>query len=201
MSSRETISKIEEDLNIPKGFFNQLLREGDDWSFIIKIHSLLEAATAYHLMNEINKNGLNSVLIDLEMNQKIDFIEALNTFDKKCRKYLKNLSKLRNKIVHDIKMIKFNLKDYVKNQDKNQLKEFVDAFSLGIKDEIKTTKGIVKKTEIVKSNPRESIWLGCLYLLEGIYCYKMVAGEKRKLEGLYKKVVKDLAEIFVTKKS
>jgi len=43
LSLMKYIPKLEEDLSIQNGFFNNLLKE-DDWSFIIKIHALFESS-------------------------------------------------------------------------------------------------------------------------------------------------------------
>ena len=44
--------EIEKSLGLPKNFIRELLNE-DDWSFIIKIHVLLEASISFLLLKKI----------------------------------------------------------------------------------------------------------------------------------------------------
>ena len=45
----DTVKKFETELGITPGFLDRLLTEGDDWSFVIKVHAVAETALTHLL--------------------------------------------------------------------------------------------------------------------------------------------------------
>jgi len=120
------LTKYEKEKSLPKDFFRKLLDE-DDWTFIIKIHTLIEAAVTESLAAVINPKLL-VVLQQLSLGDartgKLKFAEALGLLNENQLKFIKLLSKIRNKLAHDIKNIDFKFSDYIANLDTNQSNNF-----------------------------------------------------------------------------
>jgi hypothetical protein len=73
------INELEIDLGVDVGFFESLLNE-DDWSFVIKLHALLEAATGHLLVEHFDDKRLEEVIAHLEMsNQRTGKIALLKS--------------------------------------------------------------------------------------------------------------------------
>ena len=63
MSNKElldAINELENDTGVKEGFFISLLKE-DDWSFIIKIHALYEAAITSLILNKLGQPTLEKI--------------------------------------------------------------------------------------------------------------------------------------------
>src|SRR3972149_10347388 len=134
------VHEIEKDLTIPKGFFWSLLKE-DDWSFIIKLHSLIEAAVTHLLVKEIARPELENVFSNIELSNlrtgKMVFLKDLGLL-KPYHKYVRVLSEIRNDFVHNISNVTVSFKEYLDNkpdQKKKVLKSIQDVYKeLKLKD-------------------------------------------------------------------
>jgi hypothetical protein len=151
------ISTIEKDFSIPEGYFVSFLRE-DDWSFIIKIHALLEAAASQLLAHAAGDVRLQKVFERLELSNKdtgkLAFLKALELFDKKQQSFVVFVSRLRNDIVHDIRNINFKFKDHMNGMDDNQKASFVDKIiAFNVDDPTREY-----WRNFIFSNPKGAIW-------------------------------------------
>jgi hypothetical protein len=66
----EDINKLEKDLGLPRFFLVEILKEKDDWSFIVKLHALLESACNYLLVHYTGFNDLAGVFSKMQMGNK-----------------------------------------------------------------------------------------------------------------------------------
>lgn len=117
------IEEIERDLELPPGFCRTILYEKRDWDFIIKIHSLIEAAVTFYLTKEfisshiekIDKTLFEKFLASLptanNTSGKLALLTALGALEEH-RGFLKHLSEVRNFFVHNIKNINLSLCDF-----------------------------------------------------------------------------------------
>jgi len=116
------IPKFEKDLGLRSGFLTNLRNE-DDWSFIIKAHALIEAAVSTMLTRALDQK-LKSVIEHIGLGNtktgKLAFVKALQLLDNKHINYIKKLSELRNKVVHDVRKVDFSFFKYVKSLDESQ---------------------------------------------------------------------------------
>jgi hypothetical protein len=174
MSSKiqQKVDEFEEKLGLPSGFYTQLLNEGD-WSFVIKISALIEAACTHILSYKFRHPELEDSFSYLEQgNRKVGRVALL----KKCgalfenqAKVLFSLAELRNSLAHNIKNTNFNFDEYIKKLDKHQKIKFINEFGNGLKDEIVIDEITVKKATFVLENPRLSIWLTCHEIIACLY--------------------------------
>jgi hypothetical protein len=126
------LEKLETRLGLPKGFCEALVKE-DDWSFIVKLHALLEAALTALLTAKLAPE-LRPIFARLEMSRsdtgKIAFAKALGLISPEDYRLIHTLSELRNDLVHSVDMIGFNLTAYVAGLDSSKLNSFVKTFAL-----------------------------------------------------------------------
>src|SRR5689334_21604877 len=130
----DTVRRFEADLGLPDGLYRRLLEE-DDWSFIVKVYALVEAAATHLLTDVLGRPELTRIFSRLEMSDsqtgKLAFAEALSCFEQRDRVFIRELGKIRNKFVHDIHHISLTLPEYVSRLDHDQFKNFRAAFGPG----------------------------------------------------------------------
>lgn len=192
------IVALENDIGVRRGFFRALLSEGDDWSFVIKTHALIEAAVS-HLLGEVTGHPeLVHTFSQIELSGvrtgKLAFAEVLGCLDASERQTIRKLSELRNRLVHDVSNVDFTFDDWTQSLDKNQMKAFVQAFGPGSESfDIDGTQ--VLSTEFFKQNARLNIWVACLFLLSLIYQRKDLARVRREAELSREKLLQQILAI------
>jgi hypothetical protein len=165
----EAAAEIEKELALPTNFLWNL-RKADDWSAIIKLHALLETAVTHLLVRYFGRDELEDVFANMELGNartgKLVFLTKLNCLDKNQRRFIRKLSATRNKLVHDIRNVRFSFPEYVKELTVDQYKAFVD--DLGILEE--------------KTPPREWVQENSktLFVFAGIGCLASIYLEKKQ---------------------
>jgi len=119
--------RFEEELGLPSGFLKALGKE-DDWSFVIKMHALFEAALTHVIVHRLGHDALDGPLTRMAMSGKIEFAAALDIINSLTKQYITVLSQFRNKCAHNVReAATFNLRQAVEAMDKNQKANFVKA--------------------------------------------------------------------------
>jgi len=128
----EGVLELESKVSVRPGFFAALLDE-DDWSFVIKLHALFEAACTHLLLFHFKEPQLAEVISRLELSNKttgkVAFLSNLELLGKEARRLIAELSELRNRLVHDVRSAGFSLVDMVGKLDAGALKKFAISFS------------------------------------------------------------------------
>jgi hypothetical protein len=163
----ENVKPLEGRLKVKSGFFADLLEEKNDWSFIIKLHSLVEAAISHYLSVKLNNNKLESVFQRIPLSAlnggKIDFLKALDLLNEQ-RGFIVLLSVIRNDYVHVVANVGLRFEEYF-DSNKQNFKTLVNAYFK--KFPSKSPKPLVEK--FVKKMPGLTIWLLTMILLMEAY--------------------------------
>lgn len=176
------ILDLQDRLLLPSDFFQKLLDE-DDWSFIIKLHALIEAACGSLLLYHLDEPGLKNIISRLELSNKttgkMAFLKELELLGETNRRFVSSLSEWRNNFVHNVQNCNSKLQSIVDNMDKNAIKKFALDFSpyeatlqklanskIKLLDD-KTIEQIdtSKLIDRAKRNPKLHIWIGAYNLL------------------------------------
>lgn len=106
------LASLEHRLGIPKGFYARQLKE-DDWSFVIKLNALFEAACAHALVTRLGAPELIDQFARLEVADrdrgKVKFLSTLGSISDEQAAFLRRLAELRNALAvvsHDVVPIK-----------------------------------------------------------------------------------------------
>jgi hypothetical protein len=190
LTMEDSIRKLEKELRIPEGFIENLLNE-DDWSFVIKGHSFIEAAVSYLLVTALDRPNLDEVFSLLELSNKrtgkMAFVKALDVLDADTRRFISAFSELRNKLVHDISQVSFSFPTYVAQMDGNQFAEFVKAFGyFAIGDTFERDGVSVGVGDFLRRDPKRGAWFSLNVCVGVIYLKKDIAvlKEMRRLQIL-----------------
>jgi len=160
------VDRLENAIGLPPRFYENLVHADDDWSFVLKLHALMEVSMTILLTERIGGRSLpdspelTKTLSHLDMSRtdvgKVTLAFTLGLINKRDRRLLYFLSELRNTFVHNIKNVSLTLQDYVATFDQNQRNTFVDILFVERTEQL---------TRNVLSYPRRSIWLTSLMLL------------------------------------
>ena len=147
---------LEDQLKAPRDSLARLLFTDDDWSLVIRGHALIEGAVTLVLSVVIDER-LSKVFTRLELGQsdtgKLEFAKALDLLTEGQRRFIRTLSQLRNRLAHDPAYLGFNVADYVKSLDKQQLKVFSDAITFDVAGE----PGLTNWKNLLAKNPRQAL--------------------------------------------
>ncbi len=161
------VRKFEDELGLPERFFESIKAEGD-WSFVIKLHALIEASITNVLSDKFIDQDLVEVFSQMELSNKrtgkIAFIKQMNLLQKEYLNFISKLSELRNILVHEISNVKFSFKNHISQLDKAQKKSLSNALAVGIREKESKSSSSYRLEQFVK-DPKFCIWISTLCLL------------------------------------
>lgn len=165
---------LKESVGVPRKLLDAIRKEDDDdWTFIIRIHALIEAGLNHMLLVALGRPELRKIISKMPTaSGKLEFIKALNLMPDGARKFIGVLSTLRNAAVHDITNFDISLRDYEKRLTPAQLKEWRLGLGFGKVDE-----------PLVISEPRFAIFHGCMLILTYALKHELDAVTKRQREA------------------
>ncbi|MDZ4254297.1 MAG: hypothetical protein U1A72_17155 [Sulfuritalea sp.] len=181
------ILELESKIGVSKNFFLSL-NAADDWSFVIKLHALFEAACTHLLLFHFKEPELSEVFSRLELSNKttgkVAFLAKLGLLGKENQRFLSSLSELRNSLVHDVRNSEFSLKEMAQSLDASEVKNLAVSFSpfethvrkfpydptmkIGYKEEWQRQAAIESIVERFSADPKYHIWIGAFSVLTSI---------------------------------
>ena len=193
------IDPFETELGLRPGFLRGLRTSADDWSFVIKLHALFEAALAHCLCEELGRPELASVLAYTELSRdkagKVEFGKAIGLLTKRERRFLRSLSEMRNMLVHEVRNTGFTFESHVAAMTAPQRSAFYDRFELDVEvDYVEIDGNRIPRQQFFLENPKLCLWVAALVLLEYLYQHKEITRLSRDLEGKYAAAFKRLRE-------
>jgi hypothetical protein len=156
------------------GIRHSLLRclgSDDDWSFVIKMHALVEAGVNHLLLVQMNNPKLFDVIRKYPLNRKMEFIRAYSLLTEDCCLFVRSLSEIRNDAVHDAKNFNLDLQQHIESAIKNpnQRQTWQRAFScfcVRLPKPSKQHKEFRQRMfDEALDDPRNSIFACCTFIL------------------------------------
>ena len=168
----KAVSSTLTSIGLSEDFFNGLLKQGNDWTFIIKSHALLESAITHLIVADLNRSELASIVSKLEMSNtkigKVAITKELGLLTKEYRSFIRNLSELRNQLVHDIRNTAFTFNNHNAGL-RAIVKKCVKSSSLVLKEEFEIANKKVTRDQFSTENPRLTMWIAIHSILYEIY--------------------------------
>lgn len=160
------LNKVSENIKnelLEKSEFLLKLLLDDDWSFVIKSHSLIESLVTELIISEIDEVELKKVIERMPLHNetvsKMEIAKIYNILSDKEKAFIKNLTEIRNEIVHKYENINFSFETYInKLADKNKRKRWREIHLL--ESMSKETKDEIEKN--IYTNPKIAVWLALL---------------------------------------
>ena len=176
------LQKFEKELCVREGFYQSLIQE-DDWSFVIKIHALFEAALTHSISTRVgtalrtistkpfDESSISRQVGWLEMSGrrigKATLARGMGLLNDKQMEFLWKLSELRNAFVHRVSNTETTLVQYVQSLDQNQRKNLFIAISSGLNERtLKRSLGDkISTISYAEAHIKEAIWISGLSFL------------------------------------
>jgi len=179
----DDVARFEADLGLRSGFFRALLQE-DDWSFVIKLHALVDGAITHLLVEELGHPEAMRPISRLSLadtrSGKLAFGAALAVLDAHDRRFVQKLSEIRNMFAHDVRMAGSTLADYASRLDDAGLSSLVKAVGPG-RDPFPIGNHMVPERQYVVENLKLTIWVTAMYTIALAYQHKKLASSKNRL--------------------
>ncbi|HDM8140848.1 TPA: hypothetical protein P0E12_005142 [Vibrio harveyi] len=173
MDMFEDIEEFEKRLELPVGFYKALYAE-DDWSFVIKLSALFEAASSHILTVRLGAPEIHNELSFLDYANdkfgKLQLLRVLGCLSDEQFKFLKALAVLRNSLAHRIQNVDFDFHSHLASKNKDQMKSFAKIFGYALNSELEVDGKTVSPQDYLKVHVKEVIWrcsadiLACLHL-------------------------------------
>lgn len=161
---QKAVRALQTQLALPTGFLSRLQRE-DDWSFVIKCHTLMEASLTFLLVSALQDKRTEDFVSRLSITNrrtgKLALVQALHLLDADHMRFIEVLSTLRNQVAHRIENVSFTFEKHVSSLPEKARKDFLnglDAYSLD-----------VHHTAGLRDKPKLLLWLGLLIILTAIH--------------------------------
>lgn len=176
------VRELENELGLPERFFENI-KDEDDWSFVIKLHALIEASITHILTDKFSDQGLADIFSQMELSNKrigkIAFIKKMNLLPKKFRNFISQFSELRNLLVHEISNVNFNFNNYVNQLNKNKKKILAEAFAAGVTEKECADNSSYRFEQFMK-DPKFCVWISALCLISIITVQKDIFSLERE---------------------
>ncbi|MBL4245355.1 hypothetical protein H8F18_23395 [Vibrio fluvialis] len=187
----KAVSDLECLLGLPSGFYNALLAE-DDWSFVIKLSALFEAACGQALGVKLQHPEIENELAYLEQSKKISLITKLNIVTEEQSKFLTKLSELRNKLVHNISEVTFEFGALTSELDKNAKRSFAKVYGHGIHENFIVGNVAFNRTDFTVENPKMAMWITAQEILACLNADIQNSTNIKKINDIGQKLVQNL---------
>lgn len=176
---RAALIQLERGFDLGRGFLVSLVTQDSDWSFVIKAHALLEAATTQVLAQHFGFRELADVLSELPQSDtrlgRVAFMRALGLLEQDEIQFLRKFSELRNKLVHDVHNTRFAFVDYLATLP-NPADQFAGWVAIGPTDPTKRA----DRRQRALSQPKVELWYSVVFLLSRCERSKSDAQERQR---------------------
>lgn len=162
------VTAFETRLGLPGGFYDSLLKS-DDWSFVVKLNALFEAACTEALVVRLGCPEIadNLARLDFADNRKgkVRLCFELNIITDEQRLALNDLAELRNDLVHKVENVNFSLTQYAEKLSKGKQETLVKRWGRNLNDTLSFGDVTVTKSAFVLENLKLVLWMSCADIL------------------------------------
>ena len=112
----EAIKELEREIGLSPGFFERISAE-DDWSFVIKLHALIERCVTSLIVRRTEGLGLDGVVKRLRFNDtktgQLAVARDLQLLSPEYIGFIRAMCEIRNDYVHDVNFLSMPLSKYI----------------------------------------------------------------------------------------
>jgi hypothetical protein len=177
----DAVSNVVKRFGLNEHFVLLLLTE-DDWSYIVKAHTLAEAAITHAIVKHIGKDGVQDFVAELPMSRRLKLAESLSLLSRECVNGTRQLSTLRNLLAHDVSQVSFTFDSYLQDEDRRN--SFFGIYLDGVIGTIEITGKSIDKKKFFRENPKWAV-NECLFnLMLDVYVVETKADVREERDKL-----------------
>jgi len=184
------VKQLEERFDLPTGFLENLQHE-DDWSFVIKLHAVIESTLTWCIEDTLTPLGLGDLCQNIDLSggrvNKLSVARSLSLVEDDHVRVVKMISKIRNRIAHNIRNVRFNFTDFIEKAPHSEKNEFSSSMALLFPEDFRSKENLkVIKTTILQK-PKEVIFANAILVVgvivlrsqtrKGVYECRTVPGK------------------------
>jgi hypothetical protein len=170
---KEAVQAVESDLGVDAGFLHCLLDRllyDDDWSFIVKLHALMDACITLVLTMALTNEDIRGVVSRLPLNdQRRAFIKTLKLLPSEHLSFIRQLTSMRNDFAHDIRHIDLKIDKYVANMPRYKRKDLLRSVAALLNEEAIHATCQLPGVDFVRQHPKLAIYIGAMDLIAHVY--------------------------------
>ena len=156
-----SLTTIQERLHAHLDFVTEL-REGDDWSFVIKAQALLEACITEAILVRLGDDRIKKIVETMPLvgnnASKLQFAKDLGLMNASQRRFVKKLATLRNHLAHRVEYVNFKFPEYIASLDKSERKDWQESIVWFEQ----TPSAREQWQEIALKQPRSAVLMGAI---------------------------------------
>ena len=184
----ELIEELEISIGVTKGFFSKIIHE-DDWSFIIKLHGMIDAGLTQIILEYFGDSRLDEPISRMNIqggSGKLAFVRHLELLPKHNINFIQKLTEIRNVVVHRIANTSFSIDAHIRSFSPQQMKDFVTACGDGIIPESLDfeTPFEEQKIKVLLKDPRTSFWWSSVWVLGNLTKSKKFHQASRRIKEI-----------------
>lgn len=205
------VRALERRLGLPEGFWSNLADE-DDWSCVVKLNALIEAACTHALIARLRCTEIAEPLAHLELAGvkcgKTAFLSALGCITKQQATFIRKLAEMRNDLVHNVANAGIKIPEYLGGLEAGRRRERVKGLGYVFGDPVVHI-ATGKETALADFFPKHAKFviligardvLACLHLEYAIADIRSMEEElkaqEKVLRSMEVKGMPDLAEML-----
>ena len=176
-----------------RDFLNKI-EDDSDWAFLIKVHSLIDNSVTDVLVTFLGEPKARRLLERLPLADqeigKLSLAKDFSILDAPQRRFIRNLSTLRNNLAHRSDHVDFTFNEYLSGLDKRQLIAWQEAI---LCFPIDSQESRAYWQRMALNQPRTTVWFST-YLL--IALLNVAAMEKQAGRKTNEAALKTAEEIY-----
>ena len=157
----DAIEAFEHEVGLPNRWYFSLLQEGD-WSFVIKLYALFEAAITHAVEAKVQPEPLKKFVASLNIGGqfgKLTLAESLDVMEANQLKFVRALSAIRNRCVHDVRNVQFKIEAYFAAMTEPEQRVFLGLLEGHFADPMAHGTTTVDRDVFLKSNLKMAVWV------------------------------------------
>jgi hypothetical protein len=191
MRADEAVRALEQELGITEGFLTSLMNtDVDDWSFVIKLHALTEAALTHLITIALGREELRDFFAEMQMGHarrgKIGIARRLSLIDDRLVKFIMALGRIRNRFAHRPHSVGDRIEQFVDSIPVSERDSFWRTLAyFGDGDTVINVAGnTVDILTFTRNNPKFAVWLSATVAVGTIYIQKESEAQRRQHQQL-----------------
>ncbi len=191
---RDAVGKLRDLFGLPPDFLGTLISE-DDWSFVIKLHAFVESALTWSLEVHLQSVKLESFIARCDLSggrtSKVECAISIGTVESDDVRFIRGLSKIRNRLAHNIRNVSFDLKKYLQAMSADEQGDFLtNAAAHFWEDSLSKAEKEVKKQEIL-SEPKKFLFWSAIQLIAFLVIRVDVFRLERELDATKRELLEE----------
>jgi len=169
--------RMEIHLGLPDGFILDLLKKGDDWTFILRLHALVETSLDYLIVAKLDYPSLHHWISRHNIagrTGKKTLALLIQAIDDNDGAMVEGLSDLRNQFAHGIRLMGVRLSEYIDRIDNGERIKVL-RWILKSQGQRSSTELEALALDAWRKSPRLVLWMACSALIENAYRVRRTA--------------------------